>query len=180
MERAKLVNEGTSQQTVPHWTMGPRLMEVGVHEIQHVSPVEPKHSASSAARSIEREGRDACDDVAGAEEIRTTRIAEAGASRPGRSNPVVNAGSGTACKFLQARLVAARRSVRRQAPPRRGLTDLKSETIGSARLGIKLRRVLADPRAEAATSGGAIYFWLRADWDRARSGQRLESIPPLE
>jgi hypothetical protein len=57
-----------------------RLLEVEVHEIQHVSPVDPEHSSCSAAASVEAEGRDACDDVAGAEEIRTTGIAEAGSS----------------------------------------------------------------------------------------------------
>src|SRR2546426_3175560 len=74
-----LVNEGPAY-SLRSTTVCPRLLQVAVHEIQHVLPVETEHSARSAAGSVEAEGRDACDDVALAQEIRTTGITEAGTS----------------------------------------------------------------------------------------------------
>src|SRR5262245_18504416 len=58
-----------------------RSVQKRLYEIENVCSVEPEHSARAAARAVQGERGDACDDVAGAEEIRAAGIAEAGAAR---------------------------------------------------------------------------------------------------
>src|SRR6266567_9270709 len=59
------------------------LVEERTDEIAHVRAIEPEDPAGAATTAVEAERRDAADNEAGAQEVRTSRITEAGSAARG-------------------------------------------------------------------------------------------------